>query len=210
MVSDILPDIVYDISQAGFLPPLDKEAAGIITGSEAILKEFASKHSLNASTINSLIKDILKNPAFNADEFDTDMLQRLQASIDSCDVQIIDMHAEGDGEQVLELFKRPVEKVLRELMADMRLAGCQHFGFQEYKDPRGNRLFAGHSNASGSVSFQLAQLKVGEGKVPVSIVLYIDGTYLKKGIPIRPVYRKSMHISYLISCVMSYPISYPI
>ena len=69
------------------------------------------------------------------------------------------MHAEGDGDQVLELFKRPVEKVLRELMADMRLAGCQHFGFQEYKDPRGNRLFAGHSN--GSVSFQLAQLKVG-------------------------------------------------
>jgi hypothetical protein len=118
------------------------------------------------------------------------------------------MHAEGDGDQVLELFKRPVEKVLRELMADMRLAGCQHFGFQEYKDPRGNRLFAGHSN--GSVSFQLAQLTVGEGKVPVSIVLYIDGTYLKKGIPIRPVYRKSMHISYPISCVMSYPISYPI
>jgi hypothetical protein len=208
MVSDILPDIVYDILQAGLLPPLDKEAAGIITGSEAILKEFASKHSLNASTINSFIKDVLKNPAFNADEVDTNMLQRLQASIDSGDVQIIDMHAEGDGEQVLELFKRPVEKVLRELMADMRLAGCQHFGFQEYKDPRGNRLFAGHSN--GSVSFQLAQLKVGEGKVPVSIVLYIDGTYLKKGIPIRPVYRKSMHISYPISCVMSYPISYPI
>ena len=208
MVSDILPDIVYDISQAGYLPPLDKEAAGIITGSEAIFKEFASKHSLNASTINSFIKDVLKNPAFNADEVDTDMLQRLQASIDSGDVQIIDMHAEGDGEQVLELFRRPVEKVLRELMADMHLAGCQHFGFQEYKDPRGNRLFAGHSN--GSVSFQLAQLKVGEGKVPVSIVLYIDGTYLKKGIPIRPVYRKSMHISYPISYMMSYPISYPI
>ena len=68
MVSDILPDIVYYISQAGFLPPLDKEAAGIITGSEAIIKEFASKHSLSASTINSFIKDVLKNPAFNADE----------------------------------------------------------------------------------------------------------------------------------------------
>ncbi len=80
MVSDILPDIVYDILQAGLLPPLDKEAAGIITGSEAILKEFASKHSLNASTINSFIKDVLKNPAFNADEVDTNMLQRLQAS----------------------------------------------------------------------------------------------------------------------------------
>jgi hypothetical protein len=28
-----------------------------------------------------------------------------------------------------ELFMRPVEKVLRELMADIRLAGCQHLHF---------------------------------------------------------------------------------
>ena len=53
--------------QAGLVPPLDKEAAGIITSSESILKEFTSKHSLNASTINDLIKDILKTPAFNQD-----------------------------------------------------------------------------------------------------------------------------------------------
>ena len=72
------------------------------------------------------------------------MLQRLQASIDRGDVQIIDMHAEGGGEQVLELFMRPAEKVLQELMADLRLAGCQHFAFHEYKE-RGNRLFAGYS-----------------------------------------------------------------
>lgn len=53
--------------QAGLVPPLDKEAAGIVTSSESILKEFTSKHSLNASTINDLIKDILKTPAFNQD-----------------------------------------------------------------------------------------------------------------------------------------------
>ena len=67
-------------------------------------------------------------------------------------------------------------------------------------------FFAGQSN--GSVSFQLAQLKVGEDKVPVFIVLYIDGTCLKKGILIRPVYHKCMYISYPISCVILYPISY--
>ena len=79
-----------------------------------------------------------------------------------------------------------MEKVLRELIGDMRLAGNQHYAFHEYKDPHGNRLFAGDAN--GSVSFQLAQIKMGPGKVPVSIVIYIDGTFLKKGIPIRPVY----------------------
>jgi hypothetical protein len=190
IIPDILPDITPDIGsemisylvQDGLVPPLDKEASGIITVSEEIIKAYASKHSLNARAINDLIKDVRKNPAFNADEVDTDMLKRLQASIDSGDIQIINMTVEGDGDQVLERFKRPVEKVLRELMADMRLAGHQHFAFHEYKDPRGNRLFAKHSN--GSVSFQLVQLKIGEGKVPVSIVLYIDGTCLKKGIPI--------------------------
>jgi hypothetical protein len=130
------------------------QPAGIISSSEAIssLKAYATKHFLNASAraINDLInKDVPKSPAFNANDVDTDMLQRVQASIDSGDIQIINMNVESDGKQVLdsnlELFRSPAEKVLRELMADMRLAGIQHFAFQEYKDPRGNRLFAGHS-----------------------------------------------------------------
>jgi hypothetical protein len=75
-------------------------------------------------------------------------------------------------------------------MADMRLAGCQLFAFYKYKDLL--RLFAGHSN--GSIPFRLAQVRVGKCKVPVSIVLYIDGTFLKKGIPIRPLYRKYIYI----------------
>jgi hypothetical protein len=58
----------------------------------------------------------------------------------------------------------------------------------------------------GSVSFQLAELKVGEGKVPVSIVLYIDSKYLKKGILVRPVYRKCIFtIPYIMCDVISVP-----
>ena len=101
----------------------------------------------------------------------------------------------------LELFKRPAEKVLRELIGDIRLAGCQHFAFKEYLDPHGNRLYAGHSN--GSVSFQLAQIRVGPNTVPVSLVIYIDATYIKKGIPIRPIYCESL---YIIAYVIVYNI----
>jgi hypothetical protein len=107
---------------------------------------------------STIISKTHLNPAFNADEVDAYMLQRLPASIDSGDIQIISMNA-------------AVGKVLRELMAGMRLAGCpsQHsaFKFLKYRDPNGNRRFAGHSK--GSVSFQLdqtAQLKISEGKVP--------------------------------------------
>ncbi len=79
------------------VPPLDQEASGNITGSEEILKAFSWKHSLNARVINDLIKDLLKNPAFNGDEVDHDMLKRLQASIDCGNIQIINMNVEGDG-----------------------------------------------------------------------------------------------------------------
>jgi hypothetical protein len=168
------------------MPALDSDLAEVITGSEFIVKAYADRHSLSATAINDLIKNVLKNPQFNLEEVDTDMLQRLSASIDSGDLQIISMRKEGDGAQNPELFCRPVEKVLRELIGDLRLAGKQHFAFHEYKDPHGNRIFAGDAN--GSVSFQLAQARIGPNKVPVSIVLYIDGTFLKKGIPIRPIY----------------------
>jgi len=82
---------------------------------------------------------------------------------------------------------------VRELVADELLEGCQHFAFKEYKNTNGDRILGGHAN--GSVSFQIAQASVGPGKVPISIVLYIDATFLKRGIPIRPIYCK---ISYTI------------
>ena len=98
------------------------------------------------------------------------------------------MKEDGGGEQNVRLFKRQAlaGKVSRELLADPRLAGCQHFAFKEYKDAGGARILGGHAN--GSVSFQLAQIRVGTDTVPISIVLYIDGSFIKRGIPIRPVY----------------------
>ena len=108
------------MGQDKLIPPLAPEAAGIITGSEQNLKDYASASSLTATDIKRLIEDVLHNPDFNADD--------------------VDMH---------------------------QLAACQHFAFKEYLDPRGNRLFAGHSN--GSVSFQLAQLRIGEDEFHVSL-----------------------------------------
>ena len=104
------------------------------------------------------------------------MLQRLQASINRGDVDIINMHT--------ELFMRPVQKVLRELMADIRLAGCQHLHFTSTRTSVATDVLQGTPTDQ---YLSISQIQVGEGTVPVSIVLYIDGTYLKKGIPIRPV-----------------------
>ena len=78
--------------QGGLLPPLDRDAEDGIIGSESIIKVYADKHSLTATALLDLIKNVLKNPQFNSDEVDTDMLQRLSAAIDRGEIQIIKHH----------------------------------------------------------------------------------------------------------------------
>ena len=104
------------------------------------------------------------------------------AAIEAGDLEVIDLKEDGDGNQDVGLFKRPAGKVLRELLSKQRMAGCQHFAFKAYKDASGARILGEHAN--GSVSFQLAQLRVGKDTVPISIVLYIDSSFIKRGIPI--------------------------
>ena len=51
-----------------------KEASGLITGSEQILKDYAKSASLTAKDVKKLIEDVLHNPEFNADDVDTDII----------------------------------------------------------------------------------------------------------------------------------------
>ena len=95
------------LGQDRLIPPLDShEESRLSTGSEHILKDYASASSLNAKDIKRLIEDILHNSDFNADDVDKDMLEQFANFIDSGNSKIIFMHQEGDGAQKLELFKR--------------------------------------------------------------------------------------------------------
>ena len=162
--------------------------------SEAILKQFALRHSLTANAINDLIKDVLKNTAFNKDEVDTDMLQRLQASINRGDVDIINMHT--------ELFMRPVQKVLRELMADIRLAGCQHLHFTSTRTSVATDVLQGPQQIS---IFQLAKYKLGKALFQCQLCSTLMAHISRKGF-LFDLFSISVCISYLISCMMSYQI----
>ena len=50
------------MGQDKLIPPLALEAACIITGSEQILRDYASASSLTATDIKRLIEDVLHNP----------------------------------------------------------------------------------------------------------------------------------------------------
>ncbi len=98
------------------------------------------------------------------------------------------MWEDGDGDQDVTVVKRKLEKIMRKLIADERMAGHRHYGFKLQANPRGERIFA--CAANGSVAFQLAQLSIGPDTVSIAIVAYIDGTFMKRGIGIRPIYCK--------------------
>jgi len=177
--------------QAKLLPAHNMEDGRAFTRSERILLDHQKLKRMSAVDLRDLIRDVLHNPEFNASEVDHNMHERLMRAVEEGEMDILDMWQDGDGEQDVRFFKRRVEIVLRELLADERLEGCQHFAFKEYKNSKGERILGGHAN--GSITFQLAQLRVGPGKVPISIVLYIDATFIKRGIPIRPIYCESVY-----------------
>jgi hypothetical protein len=137
--------------------------------------DFQKLKRMNAQDIKDLIQDVLHIDNFDVDEVDHNMHDRLMHAV-ADGMAVHDMWQEGDGEQDVWFFLRKVEDVVLELVADEHLQGCQHFAFREYKNANGDCILGGHAN--GSVSFQIAQERVGPGKVPISIVLYIDATFL--------------------------------
>ena len=177
---------VQEAVAAGDIPPLDVDAAEVFSQSERILQEHVRKHGNNAAEVQDLIQRVLHHRDFNANEVDHDLHERLMRAVEQGDIEVIDMWEEGDGPQDNTFVKRKVAKVLRELLSDERMAGRQHFGFKLSTDANGERVLGGDAN--GSLSFELAQFRLGPGTVPISIVLYIDATFIKQGIPIRPIY----------------------
>jgi len=112
------------------------------------------------------------------------------------DILIRDKWEEGDGRNECSFYQRSLKKILEELLSDKQLEAHQHFRFEanlaKY-DSKGDQILGGDAN--GTLSFQLAQLRIGPDKVPVSIqvVLYIDKTFMRRGIPICPLYCKLSH-----------------
>jgi hypothetical protein len=78
-----------------------------------------------------------------------------------------------------------LEDVLREILGDKRMVGHQEFRFKISRTEEGERQFRAFN---GAVSFQLAQVLCGPDCVPVSLVIYIDGSFIKHGIPVKPIY----------------------
>ena len=132
--------------QAKDLPALDEDAANVFSKSERILLDHATKRFMNTSELKELIQEVLHHPDFDLDSVNHDLHERLIHAVEAGDIEIIDMWEEGDGDQEVTFVKRKLEKDLRELMADPRMAGHQHYGFKLQANPRGEQIYACEAN----------------------------------------------------------------
>ena len=109
--------------QRGFLPPLNEDDACMFTESERLIQEHIKKYKSGAAELKDLIQQVLHHPAFDPQDVDHDMHERLMRCMEDDDIQIIDLWEEGDGNQEVLLYKRSVLKVLLELLSDEPRSG---------------------------------------------------------------------------------------
>ena len=124
------------------LPKLYREAPGLFTASWHILQDFAQEKELDATFVKDLIQQVLHHPDFDPNNVDHYMHKLLIGAIEESYLEVFDVTEDDGCDQEVRLFKRPAGRVLKELLANPRLAGCQHFAFKEYRDAsRSTRMF---------------------------------------------------------------------
>ena len=179
--------------ERGVIPEASNETLDAFSFSEMKLYKHAIAYKWTAEELTATIK-LIKSTDFKVEDINVDLHKRVAAAIAQGHFTSHNMReSDRDGDQDLTFWIRSLEAVLREVLGDERMAGHQHFTFEMLINEDGEREF-GASN--GAVSFQMAQLRSGPDCVPVSLVIYIDGSFIKHGIPVKPIY--GMYVIYKI------------
>ena len=173
----------------GCIPAASDETLQAFSYSEMKLYKHAIAYKWTVDELISTIK-LIKSTDFKVEDVNIDLHKRVAAAIAKGHFTSHNMReSELDGDQDLTLWLRSLEEVLREVLGDQRMAGHQHFSFEMVENEETGEREFGASNSA--VSFQLAQVRAGPDCVPVSLVIYIDGSFIKHGIPVKPIYGTS-------------------
>jgi hypothetical protein len=176
---------VSDARENGLMPKPDTAILEAFSASEIKMYKHTTKYKWTIDELVDTIK-LIKSADFKVDDINVDLHKRIAAAVAKGHFTSHNMReSELDGDQDLLFWLRSLEDVLREVLGVDRMEGHQHIQFEISVDEDGRREF-GASN--GAVSFQIAQIHCGEGCTPVSLVIYIDGSFIKYGIQVKPIY----------------------
>jgi hypothetical protein len=180
----------------GCIPEASDETLQAFTYSEMKLYKHAISYKWTVDELISTIK-LIKSTDFKVEDVNIDLHKRVAAAIAKGHFTSHNMReSDLDGDQDLTLWIRSLEEVLREVLGDQRMAGHQHFSFEMVENEETGEREFGASNSA--VSFQLAQVRFGPNCVPVSLVIYIDGSFIKHGIPVKPIYGNSVILQFYV------------
>ncbi len=129
-------------------------------------------------TVEELIDTIklIKSTDFKVEDVNTDLHKRVQAAVAKGHFTRRNMRESSlDGNQDLTFW-------LRSCLETGEWTVTSIFSFEMIANEVGEREFSASNSA---VSFQIAQVRGGPDCVSVSLMIYIDGSFIKHGIPVQ-------------------------
>ncbi len=184
--------------ERGVIPEADAETLRAFSPSEMKLCKHATDRKWTADELIKTIQ-LIKSADFKVDDVNVDLHKQVSAAIEQGKLNSHNMRESNlDGDQDLTFWLCALEDVLREILGDEQMDGHQEFRFKISRTEEGERRFGA---SIGAVPFQLAQVLCGPDCVQVSLVIYIDGSFIKLGIPVKPIYGQSYILCLYISRV---------
>ena len=133
---------------------------------------------------------LVQDPKFNPSELGTRSVQPLERALlrghDEVGVREYDFYREGDGLQDLKMYTLECKRVASELFRDPKFKGHMTFKFTPTFDDEGRRTFG---SAMGGVWAQFHASAVVDGvEVILVLAIYIDASFVKINLTVKPVY----------------------
>ena len=178
-----------------------RAAASALNWTQRRMVEIRHSGRIPRSAMNDIIETVC-DAQFNPVDIRTRNVAQLERELGKAfsegDILEYDLHRLDDGKQDLRMYTRRLRNVIGELTRDTRFDGHMAMGFEPTYEADGERSFG---PAAGGVWFQLTAGTIQVGNVLLAIVLFIDGSYIKQHISVKPVYRKycTMHVPQFVA-----------
>ena len=165
----------------------DGVEGGVITQSEYLIANHASEHRIPKRVTNGFMAT-LRRPDFNKDNIRHNTIEQIEHLIskahDGGTIQEFNLWTKEDGEQEVMLIVRLLRQIIEDLLADPRFKDCQYLSF-EMLERDGVRIFGA---ANGGVWWQINAQLIGLENVLIGIIIFADGSWIKKGITCEALY----------------------
>jgi hypothetical protein len=209
-ISDQAEDSADDVSivRVDLERPSQKRsvADSVLNFSQLRVLELRQCFKLTRGVSNGIL-EMVQDPRFDPSELGTTKVQRLERALlreYGGKVTEYDFHTPEDGKQDLKMYLLCIRQVAEEIFSDPAFKDALILTFTPTFDENGNRTFG---SAMGGVWAQFAVRALIDGQdVLLALVIFIDATYLKVNLTVKPIYGMPLLNLTFITFLMSQPI----